>query len=329
MVDTLLPGTVLGAALLWLPVDVGPIPRFILSTLLIFWPLLLVAVLLDGFLKKRRLWGIPYTAIALAVVAVLLGIDAFFAPKPTLITGAFQADLDSTERLTLALELSDAPATVTASGTPGVLYDFDIVDSGEVTVSLSGRRDKTLTLAKALATPYNRAARWQLELNGGVAGSLQVRTGSGAAQLDLRDLSLSELNLAAASGAVVATLATGTETTVTLEGGSGALTLTVPGGAAATISATLASGSTLFRLEEGASADLDITGSSGSIVFEVPTATTIAFRLEGSSGSLELPTNLSQVNRDGNTGLWQTKGDPGAAQLNIRLTQGSGNVSFK
>lgn len=326
-----LAAVLIGLGLLWLLGTLGLVSGAVLSALLAFWPLLLIGLGLDLLWRQRRLLGLPFTLLALAVIALL-----------SLWPGAGRGSLQTfTEAIGVAqsavvnLSLGSAPTELRALETTDTLIKARLRDRGQIRFDVSGNETKRVSLSRRSRPTFglDPQRRWDIGLSPVLPLELTVNGGSGSSELDLRALNLRSLRLEPGSGSSRVTLpAEHGRSEVSLDGGSGRNELLAPAGADLVLRAETGSGATSIRVEPGGYLMLELDAGSGNVELDLPESANIQLEvLDGGSGRLNLPEALRRVAGDGEEGRWQTEGfEPGAGQVILTVRErGSGAITLR
>lgn len=156
---------------------------------------------------------------------------------------------------------------------------------------------------------FGEADRWEIGLNPGVVMDLDLSLGTGAANLDLDELTLSSLQVMVGTGSVDLTLPGGNYD-MTYQVGTGSTTLTLPQNGRQTI---------------------EIDGGTGSVLIYVPEEIEARVEVDQGLGSFSLDTErFEQVTGGEEEGVWETIGYGSAEnQVNLIIQTGVGNISIR
>ncbi len=156
---------------------------------------------------------------------------------------------------------------------------------------------------------FSQDEQWQLGLNPQIDTDLTLDGGSGAVNLELAELTLSEL---------------------ALDGGSGSVQLALPGGDY-DVAYDAGSGATKMWLPRNGRHIIKVDGSSGSILFYLPQNMEARIDVDGGSGSFHLPQDrFTQVSGDDDAGVWETAAYANADdRVNLVLDVGSGSIRIE
>ena len=322
----------LAVGTLWLLVSLNVVAGAFIGVLLRYWPVLLIGVGLD-ILLRRPLWGLPYTALALAA---LLLFSLFSSPGGWVVGGRLQTlsePLGAARAAQVMLELSSAPVSISA-GAGGNLVRADIHDRGDVRLNVTGDISKTLRLERHSGPPRSgsRDARWDVALTERIPLALEVRGASGPLELNLGGVNVSTLALDLGSGSSKVTLPTTGSYAFTLDGGSGSSDISVPEGAQLSAEADLGSGAARFVIGQNSYVTLTLNSGSGPVTFTMPEGANVKLEVHNGGSNLVLPSWLERVDSgSGNEGVWQTTGfNPDGAQIVLKVEDaGSGPLTIR
>lgn len=329
---TILAAVLIGAGLLWLLGALGLVSGRVLAALVAYWPLLLIGLGLD-LLRERRGSGMPFTLLALLVIALL----ALLPSTARASEQRFSEPLGVAQEAEVRLELSRAETRLAALGSTDALIDATLADRGEIRFEVAGGERKQVTLARRGAVGLDWwpgvKGRWQIGLSPALPLDLFVDVGSGRAELDLSGLNLVSLALEGGSGSATLTLpAQAARSEVRLETGAGPTSVSAPAGANLALQVETGSGPTSFRFAEGSYLALELSSGSGPVEIDLPEGANIKLEvLDDGSGPLRLPGTLQRLSGNGDSGSWQTEGfAPGAGQFVITVRDaGSGPITLR
>lgn len=355
------PVVLIGAGVLWLLSNFGIIGAENWSVLFRLWPILLIAAGLDLLVGRfSALLGslIGLLTVAAVVALVIIGPSMGWAGDATLFGmpvmmmgqdvevqhGTFDEPVSGADSADITLDLASPRTTVTALGAGSDnLIEADVDYFGEFRFDVSGDARRTVSLGQEFAQvgvfgPWNQPERanmeWNIGLSPDVPMDLRIDVGSGAADVDLSDLSLTSLDLDggsgranmqlpavgdvydvrydAASGSSTLALAAGSQVDLEMSGGSGAFTLTVGEGSTLVYDLDGASGSNTIELADDVAAEMSVAGGSGPITIDVSDDAAVRVEVrDGGAGSVRLGPQFDQVSDgdddDEDTGIWETR----------------------
>lgn len=339
------PFVLVGVGMVWLLNNLGILSTDRLWSLVRFWPVLLIAIGLDLVFGRRRPWvGALIGALTLGAVVWLLFAAREMAMPPgitsQLTTTRLREPIGRATSALVELNLAEAPVTLKALDDSDDLIDATLVHRRQIDLRVSGDEEKTVVLGPSGAASFpligllaGEGARWDIGLTPDIPLQLDIRGGSGSAQLDLGRLQLARFDLDVNSGGVRAALpATEGRCRVVVEGGSGRLRLALPERSQVDLDLNVHSGATDLTIGQGSSVKALIDGGSGRLLVEAPEGAALRVTVSGGgSGSVTLREDLRQVSdgndRDEDTGVWETA-DFGSAPTTIEMTidLGSGSV---
>jgi hypothetical protein len=272
------------------------------------WPYLLIGIGIFFLLGNLgiiagliRLW--PLILIAIGAM-LLFGKTG----NPTVKHEHFSAPVDGAESARVKLNLAVGEHHVTAATTPDTLIDADLTYVGEVAFTVSGERDKVVSLSQSPAFTVewlnpanwfnnNRKLRWDVGLSPNVPIDLDVHGGVGEARLDLSNLSL---------------------THVEVGGGVGEIDLTLPGKGDYDGYLKIGVGEFRITVPSGASADLRIKGGVGECTVNIPPDAAAQINARTGIGDIHVPSRMTRVSGGGDgiskSGVWETPDFAGAGR---------------
>lgn len=317
------PTLLIGVGLIWLLVNLGVIAPASLNSIWQFWPLLLVWLGLDIIFRHQRAW----IGDLIGILAVG-GLVAYLVLQPS--TGVvqttaqtrlenFSSPLSDTASVTYNFETASEPVNIYAlASNSDKLIDANLVHQGDIDFSVTGNQNKLVVLSErtypsswfnwSLNSPQSK---WDIGLAGSVDSDITIDGGSGTINADFTGVKVQRLSLDLGSGASSFTLPQTEENlSADLNSGSGSVNLTLP----------VMTNITL-RIESG----------SGALNINVPESAALqVVVLDSGSGSLNLPSNLTRISGNDETGTWQTADFANADyQITIKvMDQGSGSISI-
>ncbi|MHB1296052.1 MAG: LiaI-LiaF-like domain-containing protein [Anaerolineae bacterium] len=339
------PVVLIGVGVIWLLANLGVVQTLDWTVLLRLWPVLLIVIGLDILLGRR--WPFVGALIGLATVALVvvlmlmgptLGLQGFQgAGSGALETTSYAEPVDGAESANVTLGLGQGETTIGALSGSGNVLEAEMTSRRAIEWSVSGDSRKDITLRHAPANfswlSLGTGERSDIRLNPDLPIALDISVGSGSAEMDLSELTLTELALSKGSGGASLTLpATDDNLSVRIDNGSGGLVLDVAEGAQVDMDATLGSGSFTFDLSNADQVTLDLSQGSGSSTIDVPDDAGVRVIADVSSGSLNVGGGLQRVEegRNRNSGTWETEGFADAArQIVIELDMGSGSATIR
>ena len=152
--------------------------------------------------------------------------------------------------------------------------------------------------------------RWEIGLNPDVATDLTLDVGAGTASIDLRDLSLTDLNV---------------------DGGAGSTEAWLPGGDYG-VYFDVSAGSTKLTLPDFGRQKIEIDGGAGSLTLYLPPGVEARVEVDGGAGSFNLNQDrFRQVSGDEkDEGVWETAGyDSDRDGLDLFVDVSAGSVRIE
>lgn len=341
------PVVLIAAGVIWLLFSLDVLEDDNARVLSVLWPILLVGIGLDLLLGRRSpvLGGlIAVVIIGLIVVLMVAGANAGWLQGGALQTRSFTTPVG--QATSSRVEISTGPysanvhALEPSIGADRPLLAATVSYRGSVHFEATEGAESRVTLEARSRGGWfwwwsdDRAASWDIGLDGDVPMALQFESGSGSSRLDLTDLTLSSLDVDMSSGdAEVALARAGEQAYETLiDISSGDLQVAVPDETRVNMSVDMSSGDSLVRVGRDVDGVVNFDGSSGGFTIEL--AAGQAYRVEVqrvSSGDVDLPSGLVQVSSgDDEEGVWETQGYAGASRrLVITIEISSGDVTVR
>ncbi len=216
------------------------------ATLLRLWPVLLIGAGLDILIGRRSVWG--SLLVALLLLAVGAGAICFYqtrASAPSATAESVEQDLQGASQARVVIDPGVGQLHLNA------MDDADTLLSGRIDLERGERltTDADLsgdTLDYSLSTdrdewnfwgPWGMDRNWQISLTSEVPIGLTVDTGVGSAEIDLRQLTITDFVLNTGVGSTVVTLPATGDFSAAIDGGVGLLVVRIPEGVAARIEA--------------------------------------------------------------------------------------------
>lgn len=328
------------AGFLWLLLATGFVPPRLVNALWQLWPLLLIGVGLDAWIPTRRPLGVPFTAIAAAIVLIV----AILLPGSRSATGSGQTlatPLDGIGSAVVNLRMPSSRTTVEPTSRGGTLLEVTTVGTPEAnldvtrapTLSGAGTGSKTVSIRPRGGFPSFGRHQWTLGLTDAVPLELIVDGGSGASTFALGPLRIPRLQMDMGTGSTNVMLPSdGEGYTVTFDGGSGSSRLNVPTGASVDLDVHTRSGASVLTMSRGSDVRLGLRSGSGSVVIDVPDDAPVRLEVEDDgSGGLNVASFLRRQAGSGDTGTWQSANYPNggrAIQITV-LKVGSGSLRIR
>jgi hypothetical protein len=315
--------------------NLGLLPALNWRAAVRLWPMFLIFLGLNLIVRQvpRPLGTLLSGLVSLlaigAFAVVLLASDQLsFLPESQpadLTVEEISYELGSTEQARVEIDFSSFEASVAAlDDSPNLIEGsiahygglfFDVTeDDGETVVSLStggttGSADPLFWLNPMnWVDSVSSDATWQIGLSPDVGLDLLLDLSSGASTLDLRGLTVRDLNVEGSSGRAELWLADGTYDGVY----------------------DMSSGRVELHLAERGDQSYTVEGSSGSLSFVVPDSMELRVEVvDDGSGSFNPGGLLERVESgEGDEGAWQTEGYATASdQTVIVLDMSSGSVT--
>ncbi|MBK8987895.1 MAG: hypothetical protein IPM39_17810 [Chloroflexi bacterium] len=298
------------------------------------WPLLLVLIGVNIVVQQapRPLGGFLSALVGVTAVAIFGYVLLFSQDNPRLAGLGLQTNpaeiqtrqisftADDIQSADVELDLGMAGAAVSALEDSANLIEGQVSYVGDLTfdASQSGSRANIYLSEKNSGlwwlNPSSWASggleKWQIGLNPGVVLDLRLDVGAGSATLDLRELSLRQVDV---------------------DGGAGSMELFLPDGDYDGV-VDVGAGATRMTLAENGRQQITIDGGAGSLTIFLPANREAQITVNDGAGSFTI--NSSRFNQldgrpDGN-GVWQTADYGRAANaLDLSIDVGAGSVTVR
>ena len=285
------------------------------------WPLFLILIglkiiaeqaesgLLRGLANLTRLGGFALLA-GLLFFGHQLPFVRDYLPQPQ--TAEISVPLDGRETATVKLEFGTAPVRLYAlDDSPNILAGniSYVGHNSSVHVTSPPQEKIALEVKGNMGLGSLTLEPWELGLHPQPALNLELDLGTGTAELDLRQLTLRQLDIDGGTGATTLYLPDGTYT-AEYDGGTGAIAIYLP-----------SSGVQSLRIEAG----------TGAVTFYLPPQIHAEFRVAQRTGGFSPSAALVAGNgsRQGGTAVWQTAGfdSNSADRIEIFIERGTGGVT--
>lgn len=311
----LLAFVLVSAGALWLLAATGFIPASFLRALAHLWPLLALGAGLDVLEARRPLPWLPYSLIALLVIAVA---SAFYgapaeAPQPEQTT--VEVPLATANRAEVAITTDIVALLVRGGASEGALLAGTAVGGAELELTERGRSVRRLDIVAEAAERGPRTQRPSVDAPvGSVTGQagtaadirltdripieLDLRAGSGPVTVDLSGLDIAGFAFTGSTGPAAITLgAAGPERyDARLTGGAGSIDLSIP--PQSRLNARLEPGVGGAAVSVGARSDLTLIlrGGAGPVAIALPEDARIRVAIEDpGEGIVVLSDRLQRV----------------------------------
>jgi hypothetical protein len=235
----------------------------------------------------------------------------------------YDAPMDGVQSARVELDFSIGQATIQKSTDPDKLIDADVRYVGDLEFEVSGEDERYVWLGQRTGPSVafkggvsfvgkKDDLRWDVKLNPSVPLKLDVESGVGKSEIDLRGMMLERLELECGVG----------KTELTLPDSEKGYTVTVDSGV----------GQTIVNLAARAAARMDIQCGIGGVRLNVPRDAAVRLTVDGNLGSVRVPDYFKRVqaniDRLSRGGVWETPGFAVAAnQTYVDFEGGIGSLS--
>jgi hypothetical protein len=325
------PIVLISIGVIWLLGNLGVISSANLAVLGRLWPLILIIVGLELLIGRNTpslsaLIGIG--GVVLLVVLMLVGPSLGWAGDVEVKTASFSEPLDAATSARVSLNLGIADTTITALSDSISLITADLNYIGEVEWVAEGETAKVVSLSQTdngNEGPFNifgfgwvfqdEELDWNIGLSPEVPIDLSISGGVGAANFDLSELQITDLNVSSGVGEITLNLpSTGEQFAARVSSGVGKINLTIPA---------------------GPDVSLDINGGVGETAIDVPDSAGVRIEADSGVGGVNLPSNLTRISGDddnlvGENGTWESEGFASAdQQIIITFKGGVGSLNVR
>jgi predicted membrane protein len=228
------PSLMIGLGVIFLLNNFGYLVLDVWQVILSLWPVLLIAIGFD-ILIGRRSWFLSLVGVVV-VLAILVGSIGLMSNQVYAmagqeisypVEGVEQAEMDFNIPLsTMALEVTSETGILLAGKVPeggGItVQEQFLVQDGTAVFKLSA--DGSFVTVPGVTSPY----RWEFQVAPGVPLELKISQGVGSVNLDLTQLSLSDLKASIGAGQIAVLLPDDQTFSAHLSGGMGQLVVIVP-----------------------------------------------------------------------------------------------------
>lgn len=296
------------------------------------WPLALILLGINVIVRQAPgpLGGFLSALVGLAAVAVF-GYVLFFGEDNALLnrfgiepanpaevkTEQIELSAEGVETAVITLDFSLPSAELYAlndssnliegrvSYLGNLIFDTDVSD-GQAVVRLDDEFSGNWFFNPANWGNFGEMDRWQIGLNPNVATDLTLDVGAGTASLDLRELSLTDLEI---------------------DGGAGSMEVWLPGGNY-DVYLDVSAGSTQLTLPGHGRQEIEIDGGAGSLTLYLPPGVEARVEVDSGAGSFSLNEDRFRLvsGDEKDEGVWETAGydnDRDGLELFIDVSAGS------
>jgi len=347
------PVLLIGVGILILLSNLGYIENLNFFSLFRWWPLLLIALGIQVLFGRERPWVGSLISVALVAAAIAVLVFApslgFQPPSDELVTERFSVPIENATTAAINIETDRGSITASPVGDSDTLIQSVVTHSKEtdvLTFDVTGTSSKTISLdlehdARSFDFDWlfsgllERAnVNIDVSLTPNVPLSLDVKTGSGNADLDLSGLDIQQLDADTGSGSITVTLPTG-DYPVDLGAGSGSLTIELEANVVLDLDGDVGSGRIYLTLADGVSGVVKLSSGSGTIKVVVPEGVGVQVSGSTGSGSVRLPGDYIRISGEdvpgpSDSGTWQSPNfDDAEMKVYIKFSVGSGSFRLE
>jgi hypothetical protein len=218
-------------------------------SILLLWPVLLIAAGLELLLRRWKWGSLLATILVVAVVVVALWLTSAGVTTSGLVTEQIQQPLGDATRANLSIDPGIGTLRIKAASESANLVEGtvllgkgeelqeDFSQQGDIATYSLGTKTTSWT---AFPSGFDDARIWELGLSPGAELSVNADMGVGNTELDLTGLAMEGLNAGAGMGRVKVILPATGQFAVELSQGIGVLEIVIPTGMAVRIEADAA-----------------------------------------------------------------------------------------
>lgn len=322
------PFILIGIGTIWLLTQANVLTSAHLSVLFRLWPVILIAVgvqLLVGRSSRTMSMLLGLGAVLALIALMLVGPSIGLAANVDAKTASYVEPLENVERARVDVEMATGHLKLDPITSENLL-EADISYLGDVRFSSNEGAERQVRLDNSYNAGWNpfvffnffnasEELEWNIGLSESVPVDLNVKTGTGGANLNLTDIVLRSL---------------------TLNSGTGGMTVALPAIEGDRYEANIdtGTGGIHIDIERGAQLALEINSGTGGVTVDIPDDASV--RLEGDvgTGRIDVPSNFERLDGDddrfiGDAGVWQTEGLDGGADIVIIFNGGTGSLDIR
>lgn len=295
-----LPLLLIAVGVLLLLSNLGYLPWSAWDTIWRLWPVVLIALGLDVLIGRRSALGALFSGLlVLVLVGVIVGVVVSVQELPQAGQAHVEYPLGTITRAEVTLEWSSQAGQLRAMRDTDRLIEADAGNEGHLQLEARTEGERAVVGLKVqpgwwpfrlFQSQQPTPERVNVALNANIPLDLRIIASSGATDLDLSQLRLSQLRVDASSGAMTLTLPATTSGLLRagIEAGSGHMTINLPAGLGARISVERGSGS--FQVDP--SLRMILSGEDDREVYETANFEgadqRLQLEIEQSSGAITL-----------------------------------------
>ncbi|OGO35232.1 MAG: hypothetical protein A2W35_11045 [Chloroflexi bacterium RBG_16_57_11] len=228
------PSLMIGLGAIFLLNNFGYLVLDVWQVIFSLWPVLLIAIGFD-FLIGRRSWFLSLVGVVV-VLAILVGSLGLMSNQASASSGQeISYPLEGVEQAQMEFYIPVGATVLKVSAQPDVLLTGEVPEGGGITVqeqflvqngtaALKLSANGALLTVPGVTSPY----RWEFMVAPEVPLELKFSQGAGSVNLDLTQLSLSEMNTSLGAGRITVFLPDDQSFSAHLSGGVGQLVVIVP-----------------------------------------------------------------------------------------------------
>lgn len=325
------PIVLVSIGVIWLLGNLGVISSANLVVLGRLWPLILIIVGLELLIGRNSpalsaLIGIG--GVVLLVLLMFVGPSLGWAPNVEVKTASFSEPVGDARSADVSLNLGVADSTITALSDSNNLIAADLRYIGKLEFVAEGESEKVIRLSQTDEGNdgsfsifgfgwvfQDEDLDWNIGLSPDVPIDLSISGGVGAANFDLSELQITDLNVSSGVGEITLNLpSTGERFEARVSSGVGKINLTIPA---------------------GPDVGLDINGGVGETTIDVPDDAGVRIEVDSGVGGVNMPSNFTRTSGDddnfvGENGTWESASfDSADQQIIITFKGGVGSLNVQ
>ncbi len=317
----------IAVGVIWLLGQAGILTSANFAVLGRMWPIVLVAFGFDLLFGRQRGLSmlIGLFTVVLLVILMIIGPSIGLASNAELVTDAFSEPIGDATRADIYLSGAVGETTVSPLSDSNDLITVDTAHYGTVSFDVSGESRKAVTLGYEWSTTINfdffgwfgdtlnQEAYTRIGLTPNLPLDLQVNGSVGRIDLDLTELTITDLTISGGVGEVVVNMPTsGERYTVAINGGVGR---------------------TAVDAEDAAPFEMRTSVGVGEFVLDLPDDAPVRLEFNGGLGGLNAPGWLDQTSGDdNNSGTWESAAYAGAdeaVRFDLVINGGVGGITVR
>jgi hypothetical protein len=267
--------------------------------------------------------------VALLVLLMIIGPSLGLGYDVEIVSLQDSEPLGDATSAQINLGVNTGTVAITALSDSSNLIEYGIHALGEVNYEVTGQTKKVVSLTQpsqnfegavglviGLFGANSDDVRWNIGLSPDVPLDLRLSNGTGAFNLDLRELTLTNLDVNVATGGTDISLPANDEPY--------------------DVYVNSATGGGTLRIPEGASLNIKINVATGGFTVEVPDNAAVRVRGSVATGGITVPSSFQRLSGSdedrfvGDEGVWQTSNyDEASRKINIEFDGATGGLTVQ